>query len=320
MAKRSDGIETTLLALELLRRIPRTRKTTASELHAQLAHAGFARDLRTIQRQLDLLSQHFDIERDDRSKPYGYRWKEHAKALSVPMLSDQESLLLMLAEQHLRNLLPSKLMKSMEGFFVQARAKLGSPEADANAREWPSKVRVVSDTQPLLPPPVASDVFTAVTHALYNNVWLAIRYRNSVGRVGDADVMPLGLAQQGPRMYLVCRYRGYDNERSLALHRIMKATPSTLAFARPKSFSLKRYDDDGRFGVSEGVQIRLEFKITRDAGKHLLESRLSPDQAITMDGESMWVRATLMETNQLHWWLQSFGDQVSNVTRVPIVE
>ena len=50
MAKRSDTLETVLLAIELLRRIPRGRKVTASELHRQLKDAGFDRDLRTVQR------------------------------------------------------------------------------------------------------------------------------------------------------------------------------------------------------------------------------------------------------------------------------
>ncbi|HNN89325.1 MAG TPA: WYL domain-containing protein, partial [Giesbergeria sp.] len=74
MPKRPDALETTLLAIELLRRIPRGRKITTGELHQQLKDAGLERDLRTIQRQLEMLSQHFDIERDERSKPYGYRW------------------------------------------------------------------------------------------------------------------------------------------------------------------------------------------------------------------------------------------------------
>ena len=64
MAKRSDTLETVLLAIELLRRIPRGRKVTASELHGQLKDAGIERDLRTIQRQLGMLSEHFEIERD----------------------------------------------------------------------------------------------------------------------------------------------------------------------------------------------------------------------------------------------------------------
>jgi predicted DNA-binding transcriptional regulator YafY len=316
MPKRPDGIETTLLTLELLRRMPKPPyRTTAAELHSQLVDAGMTRDIRTIQRQLDLLSQHFDIERDERSKPYGYRWKSHAKPLAIPMLSDPESLLLMLAEKHLRNLLPSTLMRSMESFFDQARSKLGDPNADKHAREWPNKVRVVRETQPLLPPAVASGVFAAVTQALYRNLWLGIRYKNSAGKVSDVDVMPLGLAQQGPRMYLVCRYRGYDNERTLALHRIVSASVSNLSFHRPRSFSLEKYDDDGRFGVGEGVPLCLEFKITEAAGRHLLESPLSVDQTISVEGQFMVVRATVIDTHQLQWWLQGFGDQISGVSK-----
>ncbi len=71
MSKRPDTKETVLLALELMRRIPRNRKVSAKELHEQLVDTEVGRDLRTIQRQLEMLSEHFDIERDDRSKPYG---------------------------------------------------------------------------------------------------------------------------------------------------------------------------------------------------------------------------------------------------------
>jgi hypothetical protein len=149
MAKRSDTLQTVLMALELLRRIPRNRKISASELHEQLASLGLDRDLRTIQRQLEMLSEHFDIERDERNKPFGYRWKERAQGLAVPMLSEQESLLLTLAEQHLKSLLPANLMKSMESFFVQARTNLGPSGNSKREREWLSKVRVVSTTQPL---------------------------------------------------------------------------------------------------------------------------------------------------------------------------
>lgn len=237
MAKRSDTLETVLLAVELLRRIPRGRKVTASELHRQLKDAGIDRDLRTIQRQLEMLSEHFEIERDDRSKPYGYRWLEQAKSLAVPNLTPQESLLLQLAEEHLRNLLPTRLMKSMEGFFSQARRNLGPDSSARLEREWPGKVRVVATSQPLLPPKIAPGVFEVVSEALYSNRWLQLDYRNSAGKRNQVEVMPLGLVQQGPRLYLVCRYRGYDNERNLALHRILSAEMSTLTFARRRSLT-----------------------------------------------------------------------------------
>ncbi len=316
MAKRSDTLETVLLAIELLNRIPRVRKVTASELHAQLKDAGFQRDLRTIQRQLDMLSEHFDIERDELCKPYGYRWLERAKALTVPNLTPQESLLLGLAEEHLKHLLPARLMRSMDGFFTQARRNLGPDSTSRLERQWPGKVRVVATSQPLLPPKIAAGVFETVSEALYGNRWLQLDYRNAGGKLAKVEVMPLGLAQQGSRMYLVCRYQGFENERSLALHRIQSAEASTLTFERPKDFDLKRYDDDGRFGFGDGRRIRLSFRINRNAGLHLLESPLSLDQqAVELDGGQLEIKATVVDSAMLEWWLRGFGDAVSNIRK-----
>jgi predicted DNA-binding transcriptional regulator YafY len=321
MPKRPDTLETVLLAVELLQRIPRGRKITASELHDQLNDAGIKRELRTIQRQLEMLAEHFEIERDERNKPYGYRWLDHARGLTLPHLTTQESLLLGLAGEYLKNLLPARLMKSMDGFFAQARRNLG-PDANARLeREWPGKVRVVATSQPLLPPRIAPGVFETVSEALYGNRWLHLDYRNANGKRAEVEVMPLGLAQQGPRLYLVCRYRGYENERSLALHRILSAKASTLTFERPKDFDLKKYDDDGRFGFGDGQRIRLTFRIDKKAGLHLTESPLSADQqAVEINGEQLEISATVVDSAMLEWWLRGFGEAVSEVRRCPIVE
>ena len=316
MAKRPDTLETVLLAIELLRRIPRGRRVTASELHLQLKDAGIDRDLRTIQRQLEMLSEHFEIERDDRSKPYGYRWLENAKALAVPNLTPQQSLLLQLAEEHLKNLLPPRLMNSMEGFFTQARRNLGPDSTARLERQWPEKVRVVATSQPLLPPKMQAGVFEAVTDALYGNRWLNLDYRNASGKRSNAEVMPLGLAQQGPRLYLVCRYKDHSNERSLALHRILTAEASTLTFDRPKDFDLKQYDDDGRFGFGNGRKIRLTFRIDKGTGLHLIESPLSVDQqVIEVSDSQLEITANVVDSAMLEWWLRGFGDAVDDVRR-----
>ena len=319
MAKRSDTLETVLLAVELLRRIPRGRKITASELHQQLKHAGMERELRTIQRQLEMLSEHFEIERDDSSKPYGYRWLEQAKALAVPNLTPQESVLLQLAEEHLKNLLPPRLMKSMDAFFSQARRNLGSESSARLEREWPGKVRVVATSQPLLPPKIVSGVFEAVSEALYANRWLTLDYQNSAGKRRSITVMPLGLAQQGPRLYLVCRFDGFNNERSLALHRIRKAEASTLTFERPAEFDLQKYDDDGRFGFGEGHRVQLRFRITKDAGLHLTESPLSTDQQY-VEAQDGWLEiiATVVDSAMLDWWLRGFGKAVTNIQKLSL--
>ena len=318
MSKRPDPLETLKLSHELLRRIPRGRTVTAPELQQQLADAGFERDMRTIQRQLETLSECFELDRDDSSKPYRYCWKERAKGLSLPTLTTQESLLLMLAEQHLSSLLPAKLMKSMEGFFTQARSQLGDKGSTQHEREWLKKVRVVSTSQPLLPPKIDPVVFDQVSNALYGNNWLEVDYKNAAGKRTAARVKPLGLAQQGPRMYLVCRFDGYDNERSLALHRIVAARAMTLTFERPRDFDLKQYDDDGRFGYGNGKRIRLSFHIEKAAGLHLLESPLSADQQVVELENGYEITATVVDSEMLEWWLRGFGESIREIAKRPV--
>jgi len=118
-------------------------------------------------------------------------------------------------------------------------------------------------------------------------------------------------------LYIVCRYRGYDNERNLALHRILSAEMSTLTFDRPKGFNLAKYDDDGRFGFGEGEKIRLAFRIERNAGLHLLESPLSNDQQVVeLEDGKLEITATVVDSAMLDWWLRGFGDSVSHVHRM----
>lgn len=315
MSRAKDTLETVQLVVEMLRRMPRNRKVTAKELHEQLLEAGFERDLRTIQRQLNMLAENFDIECDNRTRPYGYRWLADAKPLAVPSLTPHESLLLYLAEQHLEKLLPPRLMRSMQGFFSQAKLNLHNSSAKLE-RQWPKKVRVVETSQPLLPPQIQDGIFDIVSEALYSNHWLQLDYQNANGEKSQIEVMPLGLAQQGPRLYLVCRYKGFDNERSLALHRIQAAKMMSLDFDYPKEFDLQSYDKDGRFGFGEGKLVRLSFAISQPEGAHLFETPLSKDQKIKKlpDGK-LKVSATVVDSTMLTWWLRTFGDAVSDIEK-----
>ena len=320
MSKRPSPHDTLQLSIELLHFIPKRGTITATELQKKLANDGFAREPRTIQRLLESLcdADLYGIERDMSSKPYRYRWKESARGLAIGGLSPQECLLLTLAEQQLGSLLPTKLMKSMDGFFDQARSQLGETAKTQREREWLDKVRVVSTSQPLLPPKIDHDVFEQVSNALYGNQWLEVEYKNAEGERKTAKVMPLGLAQQGPRMYLVCRFDGYDNERCLALHRFISAQASTLTFERPKDFDLKQFDDDGRFGYGDGTQIRLSFRIEKGAGLHIVECPLSADQQVVELDDAYEITATVVDSDMLDWWLRGFGAAVSDIARISL--
>lgn len=318
MSKRPNPHDTLQLAIELLHSIPRRGTITATELRQKLEDEGFVREPRTIQRLLESLcdADLYGIERDISSKPYRYRWKENTKGISIGSLNAQECLLLTLAEQQLGALLPAKLMRSMDGFFAQARSQLNEKSPEQREREWLTKVRVVSTTQPLLPPKVIPDVFQQVSDALYDNKWLDVVYQNANGKkAGTYRVMPLGLVQQGPRMYLACRFEGYDDNRSLALHRIRSATASTLPFVRPKDFDLKMLNDDMGFGDGPPKMIRLSFRIDKANGLHILECPLSADQTHQELADGYEIAATVADTDVLSRWLNGFGGGVSEVKR-----
>lgn len=308
---RPSAHETLQMSLLMLDMVPKVGKITASEIHQRLQALGFNRDLRSIQRQLEALSEQFPIERDCSGRPYGYQWKAGSSGLSIPSLTLQESLLLRLAELHLRALLPPALMSSMGGFFAQARMNLGPAHGAQVERRWLNKVRVVSPNQPLLAPELAPDILSTVSAALYAESWLDVDYVNALGERRQRRVMPLGLVQQGERLVLVVRFEGHDKERNLALNRLMAASNTGLPFDYPDDFSLEAYDQAGRFGIGEGKEIPLKFRIDRLNGLFITESRLSADQQVAAlaDGR-LEITATVRQTERLVWWLRGFGQAV----------
>jgi predicted DNA-binding transcriptional regulator YafY len=316
MKEREDSLTKLKLSIELLKRIPKGRTITAPELRDQLINEdpSFERSPRTIQRLLETLSGFYDIDRDETSKPFKYCWKENAPGLAVPGLSPNESLLLTLAEQQLGTLLPAKLMKSMESFFKQARGQLDTKSATMRERAWLDKIRVISTSQPLLAPKVNPDVFQQVSNALYENFMLDVTYQSAnADKASKYRVMPLGLVQQGPRMYLACRFEGYDNNRSLALHRMKAATATNFPFERPKDFDLQQLDDDMGFRDGSPKLIRLCFQIDKANGLHILECPLSADQTHVEMPDGYVITATVADTDVLERWLNGFGDSVSGV-------
>lgn len=311
-----ESVNMALLALQML---STKRKVSTAEVHAHLKARGYERDLRTIQRLMKAMvdNEELGVESDGARAETGYTWGNHKAPLLFRDLSLQESLLLRLAEEHLQNLLAPETAKAMQAFFDQARSNMRERDNSHQAKAWMAKVRVVSETQPLLPPKINKEVLPTVAEALYADCWLDVNYTNQRDVNKTHRVMPLGLVQQGPRMYLVCRFEGYDNERILALHRIKKAINTTLPFHRP-SFDLSAYEDEGHLAVGNGERIQLRFDIDKAAGLHLLETPLSKDQTATPIDGGYSITATVQQTLVLDRWLKGFGGQVRNIKKTSV--
>ncbi|WP_439328265.1 helix-turn-helix transcriptional regulator [Lonepinella sp. BR2357] len=311
------SLDTALLAIEVLCNIPKSRKIDSHELQQKLADAGYVRDKRSIQRLLKVLAENFDIEVDDRSKPYGYRWKQNSNGLNIPSLSPQQALVLRLAEEQLKTLLPANIMRSMQGFFEQARSQLSGDNKKLE-KQWLNKVAIAPTSQPLLPAKVSGKIFDTISTALFENRYLMVNYQGQY-RSHQARIMPLALVQQGASSYLVARYQDDDTPKHLALHRIKSAELSTMFFDRPIDFVLKNYVNDAHFGFGNGKLIQLRFSVARYAGFHLTETPLSADQQILEQSDQYYrFQATVVDSEMLDWWLAKFGEDIWDIEKIEI--
>lgn len=309
------------IAVHALMMLSHSRKLGTADIHAQLAAQGFERSRRTIQRLMDDLCETFEVERDASSKPYGYRWKPNSRGLGLPRVDEREALVLLLARQHLEPLLPSSVLQAMDSLFDDARRLLDPLNGQRELRTWPFKVAVVSQIQPLRPPRVEPYVIAVVTEALKADQWLEISYRNFEGDVHTGKrVMPLALVQQGVRLFLVCQFEGYTDRRHLALHRIQGATNTGLAFDRPE-FDLNSYVREGRFGFGEGEVISLVLEIDENVADLLSETPVSEDQRIERCGDGRFeLTATVVRSEQLRWWLRTYGGAVRVVAPAGLLD
>lgn len=321
--QRRGNSETLLLSFAILNCIPRLpHAISAQAIKQKLEGDGIFRTERTIQRALKELCDidFLKIECNKTSKPFSYS-RARTKADLGWQLAPQESLLMLLAKQYLSQLLPANVQKNLASllrsaeYVVQYDDEISDKKIKRLTKEWPEKVMFIRETQPLLPPPLNSEIFEKVSVALYHNWELELRYGNAAGELKEMTVQPLGLAQQGERVYLVCHIPKYNEQRTLAVHRIRAAHVTQFEFKRPANFDLKSYDSEGRFGYRAGKLIELIIDVRKDAGHYLLESRLHPQQKIDDKGDFYRITATVNDNSRLDSWLNSFGEALLSTTK-----
>ena len=313
----SANRNTLKFALELLRRVPRSKKVTATELQRQVAAIGIVRTQRAVRMQLDVLAELGEVVGDG-AKPIGYRRVAKASGFDASRMTEQESLLVMIAQKLFAALLPPSLEQALDGFFDQARRDFDPYGDDTLAKQWLSKVHVSSDMPMLIPPKIGEGVLETVSHALYQNLPLTIDYRHGDGTQSHNKGNPLGLVQQGVRMYLVCALKDKAVPYPFALHRMLKVKAAKTPFERPADFDLKRYDEEGGIAFATGRIVKVTFRIRRKAGLHVTESPLTDEQVFVDEGASFLFTATYPESLRLDRWLDSFGDDLEVVEKVVV--
>lgn len=253
---------------------------------------------------------------DTRSKPYGWRWAADARPLTLPGLSEVEALTFHLVDKHLEGLLPSTTASDLNPYFRAAREKLNAASGRSPLGGWVRRIRVVAPQQPFLAPKVDRGVRRIVTQALLRSLQLEITYRAPWSKApAKHRIHPLGLIQHGPVFYLCVRFYEYPQPRMIALHRIMAATITEHAVEPPKDFNLDHWIEEGAFGFGTlGKLVRLQIEFRDHAGDVLLETPLSQDQIAKQDGDTLRIKATVMDTERLRWWILGFGPRATVIS------
>jgi predicted DNA-binding transcriptional regulator YafY len=291
----------------------------ASEITSKLNEKGYTVSVRTVQRDLQELSEIFDIEVNDKNpRDYGWRWRKGAD-LNIPGMSVPEALAMRLVETHMKQLLPAAMLDGLQGVFNLAQAKLDKVEAvnRNHSKNWLNKVRVVPPSQPMLPPSVDQDVQADIYQALLESKQIKASYQ-PIGNSQPKDYVmhPLGLIMRGAVSYLVASVWSYTDVQLYALHRFSSVEILNEAVRVPEGFNLDASIANGLAEfANQGAPIQLELRCTVWVAAYLAETPLSIDQRIEPEKDG-WMRltATVNDTWQLQWWLmgQGAGVEVCN--------
>lgn len=299
----------------MLRLVPRApAKISARELCERLRDADFPVTARTVQRDLNELANVFPLLADDREKPYGWSWQRDAASFDLPGLTLPEALTLALVEQHLCNQLPPNAIDALQPHFQSAARALSSAGGASMSKAWLNKVRSVPPQQPLRPPAMNDECQRTIYLALMQDFQLRLHYkkRDAAEATVYEAVHPLAIVQRGGLIYLACMFGGYDDVRTIALHRVERAEMLYEPARGKPGFDLDAYIASGQFGVLAGGPITLRAVFSRAAGEHLYETPLSAGQVLASHGDGrIHLTAAVPHTRALVFWLLGFGDGVT---------
>lgn len=266
---------------------------------------------RTIQRDLDALASVFPSLTSEKRDGACYWYIDtNESVMEIPSMESSTALAFYLAEQRLQSQLPPSALQHLKAHFNTAAHLLD--RHDTPYAHWREKVRVLPQTQLLIPPDVDAQVLNTVYTALLENRRFEGKY---FGRRDDQYkdflVNPLALIFRGTVTYLICTLRDYTDVRFLSLHRFVEAELTDHPRWVPPGFDLDAYINEGHIDFLLGDSIKLELLIDEEVAIHLRESKLTEDQQLKMldSGQSLFT-ATVRDTGQLRWWLLGFADQI----------
>lgn len=215
---------------------------------------------------------------------------------------------LLTLRRHAANHLPAHVLEELESYFVGAERVLSESPMDpalVDARAWISKTARIEAGYPLVSPRVNEGILHALRKALYLTKLLRITYLNSQRNTqspASFTVVPLGLVERGPVLYLVAsreRSDGSFKVYQLRLDRFSSAVCLETPGTPYPGFDLNQYVRSKQsFSFLPEGEIQLKLRVREEESyRHLFrEQWLSSDQIITEEPGGFQLEATVMKS------------------------
>lgn len=296
--------------LALVRHIPaQGRRIGTDRLMAVLAGEGLGVSARTLQRDLETLQVEFiGLCCDDRSKPYGWYWREGAAPLGVPLVGIGAALAHDLVHRHLIAALPRTLVRALEPSFAHARKTL-EENPDARFSHWSRRIRALPMGLTREPPAVRGPAMEVAYEALY----LGHRFEADYKKGGAPEprpyeVNPLGLVLRDGAVTLVCTFWDYAEVNHLSLHRIRAARSMQKRVTSPRGFNLDEHIRSGKLGFLVGPPLTLKARVQVPIAERLEDMPIDKDQRLSRAHDG-WcnLEARVNDSMELRGWLRSLG-------------
>lgn len=257
-----------------------------------------------------------------------YRLKATAPMLLMPM-SQEQMMAFGLLSKFGTDLLTQKAHRALTPFFEAAKEAAAEAllesnpssrlSAEEHGRKWLAKIEVVPAVMPFCPPQIDEEIKQTIHHALLHEEMLLLKVRHAVSQEEEeCRVSPLGLVQQGVRIYLIGVRRGCKKADRFLLARITSAKPVPGHLEIPANWDLQ---EALKPGISHpvfdadiyGKNMDIELLVNKDT-QWLKETPLGQGQQ-TQDlsnGDYM-LSVKLPMTEELVRWLLSMAYHVKAV-------
>lgn len=300
--------------LDLLQAIPRRSSVSAQELRERLAERGHVVTIRSVQRDLQMLREHFPLDVNESSKPHSWRWGTEADR-GIGGIGVPEALMVVLVEQYLQAALPAHMIDGFAPVFEQARHRLQKLGDHVEMPQWVDKVRVVSPGLLQMPPRVVPQIRKAISNALLKGEQIEAYYARAARARSERYILnPLGLVLRGGTAYLIATKRYEESPGFYALHRFRRVRPLMHSVIPPEGWTLDGWLASGQaqFGMKPGrPPVDLSLACSPMMGDMLKEAPLNQDQCTDpMPDGRLNVVATVADTWELRWWLIGRSSEV----------